>query len=153
MSESRVRENRMHGSMRRREAITASRASACRAVLVASRRPYIAAVSPRLPNLRRTRLLARYSARCRSRRLPPRSGSQPHPMLVPAAVPQGHSDVLTMGYLRLLQFAQRASDARHRADAGSTVRSAARAGPLEPRYLVDAELELCSRDILLKVLD
>ena len=40
MSESRVRENRMHGSMRRREAITASRASACRAVLVASRRPY-----------------------------------------------------------------------------------------------------------------
>jgi len=74
-------------------------------------------------------------------------------MLVPAAVPQGQSDVLTMGYLRLLQFAQRASDARHRADAGSTVRSAARAGPLEPRYLVDAELELCSRDILLKVLD
>jgi putative transposase len=41
MSVSRVRENRMHGSMRRREAITASRASTRRAAAEASRRPYI----------------------------------------------------------------------------------------------------------------
>jgi hypothetical protein len=40
MSESRVRENRMHGSMRRREATTASRASTRRAAAEASRRPY-----------------------------------------------------------------------------------------------------------------
>ena len=40
MSESRVRENRMHGSMRRREATTASRASTRRAAEGASRRPY-----------------------------------------------------------------------------------------------------------------
>jgi hypothetical protein len=40
MSESRVRENRTHGSMRRREATTASRASTCRAAAQASRRPY-----------------------------------------------------------------------------------------------------------------
>ena len=40
MSESRVRENRMHGSMRRREATTASRASTRRAAEEASRRPY-----------------------------------------------------------------------------------------------------------------
>jgi hypothetical protein len=38
MSESRVRENRMHGSMRRREAPQRSRH--CRASLAASRRPY-----------------------------------------------------------------------------------------------------------------
>src|ERR1039458_7586398 len=41
MSVSRVRENRMHGSMRRREATTASRASTGRAAAEASRRPYI----------------------------------------------------------------------------------------------------------------
>jgi putative transposase len=41
MSVSRVRENRMHGSMRRREAITVSRASTRRAAAEASRRPYI----------------------------------------------------------------------------------------------------------------
>jgi putative transposase len=41
MSVSRVRENRMHGSMRRREATTASRASTRRAAVEASRRPYI----------------------------------------------------------------------------------------------------------------
>jgi transposase InsO family protein len=41
MSVSRVRENRMHGSMRRREATPASRASTCRAAAEASRRPYI----------------------------------------------------------------------------------------------------------------
>jgi len=41
MSVSRVRENRMHGSMRRREATTASRASTRRAAMEASRRPYI----------------------------------------------------------------------------------------------------------------
>jgi hypothetical protein len=41
MSESRVRENRMHGSMRRREATNTSRASTCRAVAEASRRPYM----------------------------------------------------------------------------------------------------------------
>jgi hypothetical protein len=41
MSVSRVRENRMHGSMRRREATTASRASTRRAAAEASRRPYI----------------------------------------------------------------------------------------------------------------
>jgi hypothetical protein len=41
MSESRVRENRMHGSMRRREATNASRASTRRAAAEASRRPYI----------------------------------------------------------------------------------------------------------------
>jgi hypothetical protein len=40
MSESRVRENRTHGSMRRREATTASRASTRRAAEEASRRPY-----------------------------------------------------------------------------------------------------------------
>jgi hypothetical protein len=44
MSESRVRENRMHGSMRRREATNASRASTRRAAAEASRRPYDAAV-------------------------------------------------------------------------------------------------------------
>src|SRR5215216_4936137 len=38
MSVSRVRENRMHGSMRRREAPRTSRH--CRAVPIASRRPY-----------------------------------------------------------------------------------------------------------------
>jgi len=41
MSVSRVRENRMHGSMRRREATPASRASTRRAAAEASRRPYI----------------------------------------------------------------------------------------------------------------
>jgi transposase InsO family protein len=41
MSVSRVRENRMHGSMRRREATTASRANTRRAAMEASRRPYI----------------------------------------------------------------------------------------------------------------
>ena len=41
MSVSRVRENRMHGSMRRREATTASRASTRRAAMEASRRPYM----------------------------------------------------------------------------------------------------------------
>jgi hypothetical protein len=40
MSVSRVRENRMHGSMRRREATTTSRASTRRAAADASRRPY-----------------------------------------------------------------------------------------------------------------
>ncbi len=40
MSVSRVRENRMHGSMRRREATPDSRASTCRAAEEASRRPY-----------------------------------------------------------------------------------------------------------------
>src|SRR5215218_798775 len=45
MSESRVRENRTHGSMRRREAPHASRQR--RAALAASRRPYGAAVAPR----------------------------------------------------------------------------------------------------------
>src|ERR1700757_3724400 len=40
MSESRVRENRTHGSMRRREATTASRASTRRAAAEAPRRPY-----------------------------------------------------------------------------------------------------------------
>jgi hypothetical protein len=40
MSVSRVRENRMHGSMRRREATNASRASTRRAAADASRRPY-----------------------------------------------------------------------------------------------------------------
>jgi hypothetical protein len=40
MSESCVRENRMHSSMRRREAATASRASTRRAAEEASRRPY-----------------------------------------------------------------------------------------------------------------
>jgi hypothetical protein len=40
MSESRVRENRMHGSMRRREATNASRARTRRAAAEASRRPY-----------------------------------------------------------------------------------------------------------------
>ena len=41
MSVSRVRENRMHGSMRRREASPASRASTRRTALAASRRPYV----------------------------------------------------------------------------------------------------------------
>jgi hypothetical protein len=40
MSESRVRENRTHGSMRRREATNASRARTRRAAAEASRRPY-----------------------------------------------------------------------------------------------------------------
>jgi hypothetical protein len=40
MSVSRVRENRMHGSMRRREATKTSRASTRRAAAEASRRPY-----------------------------------------------------------------------------------------------------------------
>src|ERR1039457_1791188 len=40
MSETRGRENRTHGSMRRREATTASRASTRRAAEEASRRPY-----------------------------------------------------------------------------------------------------------------
>jgi hypothetical protein len=44
MSESRVRENRTHGSMRRREATNASRASTRRTAAEASRRPYAAAV-------------------------------------------------------------------------------------------------------------
>jgi len=45
MSESRVRENRMHGSRRRREAISASRASTRRAAGQTSRRPYTGGVS------------------------------------------------------------------------------------------------------------
>ena len=44
MSESRVRENRTHGSMRRREATNPSRASTRRAAAETSRRPYDAAV-------------------------------------------------------------------------------------------------------------
>ncbi len=40
MSVSRVRENRMHGSMRRAEATPDSRASTRRAAEEASRRPY-----------------------------------------------------------------------------------------------------------------
>ena len=40
MSVSRVRENRLHGSMRRREATPDSRANTCRAAGDASRRPY-----------------------------------------------------------------------------------------------------------------
>ena len=53
MSESRVRENRTHGSMRRREATNVSRLA--RATEEPSRRPYEAALSARLLLLRTIR--------------------------------------------------------------------------------------------------
>jgi hypothetical protein len=52
MSESRVRENRMHGSMRRREATSTSRASTRRTEEHASRRPYTSSVGPRALHVR-----------------------------------------------------------------------------------------------------